>query len=158
MTSQISLIAAVAKNGVIGKDNDLPWRIPEDWKYFKKMTTGKTILMGRKTFESLGQPLPNRKHLVITRQSDYHVPEGVEVYTSIEDALIAHPLEDIMVIGGGEIYKQTIEQADILYITHVNRDVSGDTFFPTIDRNVWQETAQENHEGFSFVTYKRIYS
>ena len=151
----ISLIAAVAKNNVIGKNNDLPWRIPEDFQYFRKMTSGKTILMGRKTFESLGKPLPNRKHLVITRQPNYSVPEGVEVYQTIDKALVAHPNEDIMVIGGGEIYHQTIEQADTLYITHVDREAEGDTVFPEIDTAKWRETWREEHEGFAFVKYEK---
>lgn len=149
------LITAVAKNNVIGKNNDLPWRIPEDWKFFKSMTTGKTILMGRKTFESLGKPLPNRKHLVITRQPDYQVPDGVEVYATIDSALAVHPNEDVMVIGGGEIYKQTIDRADTLYITHIDREVEGDTYFPDIDKSKWHETWREPHDGFIFVKYER---
>ncbi len=152
----LTLIAAVANNNVIGKNQDLPWRIPEDWAYFKKVTSGHTILMGRKTFESLGKPLPNRKHLVITRQTDYHVPEGVEVYPSIEKALAAHPNKDIFIIGGGEIYQQTINRADTLYITHIHQTVDGDTVFPEINVNHWQETWREDHDGFSFVTYKKI--
>ena len=149
----ISLIAAVSKNDVIGKNNSLPWHIPEDFAYFKKMTLGKTILMGRRTFESLGKPLPNRKHLVITRQPEYKVPDGVEVYHTIDDALAAHPGEDIMVIGGGDIYRQTIDRADTLYITHIDELYPGDTTFPEIDPTKWKETWREEHQGFVFVQY-----
>jgi dihydrofolate reductase len=151
----LTLIAAVARNNVIGNKQDIPWRIAEDWAYFKRMTSGHTILMGRKTFESLGKPLPNRKHLVITRDTAYTVPEGVEVYSSIDAALAAHADEDIFVIGGGEIYRQTIDRADTLYITHIDREVEGDTVFPTIDTAVWHEVSREDHEGFAFVVYKR---
>jgi dihydrofolate reductase len=151
----LTLIAAVARNNVIGNKQDIPWRIAEDWAYFKRMTSGHTILMGRKTFESLGKPLPDRKHLVITRQPGYAVPPGVEVYPTIEAALAAHPEEDIFVIGGGEIYRQTIDLADTLYITHIDRVVEGDTFFPEIDTTKWQEASRENHEGFAFVVYKK---
>lgn len=151
----IALIAAVAKNNVIGKNNSLPWHIPEDFAFFKKMTIGKTILMGRRTFESLGKPLPNRKHLVITRQSDYQVPEGVEVYHTIDAALAAHQDEDIMVIGGGDIYRQVMDQADTLYITHIDAVYEGDTTFPQIDLRTWERVWEEMHEGFSFAKYTR---
>ena len=151
----LALIAAVAKNGTIGKNNSLPWHIPEDFAYFKKMTIGKTILMGRRTFESLGKPLPNRKQLVITRQPDYKVPDGVEVYHTINDALTAHANEDIMVIGGGDIYRQTINRADTLYITLIDAVYEGDTVFPTIDTTKWKETWRENHPEFSFVKYSK---
>ncbi len=150
----IAFIAAVARNGVIGKNQDLPWRIPEDWAYFKKMTMGKTMLMGRKTFESLGKPLPGRKHLVITRQTDYPAPPGVEVYQTIADALAAHPHEDIFVIGGGEIFREMLPLADTLYITHIDQDYDGDTFFPPIDPKIWKEISRDPKDGYSFVVYK----
>lgn len=151
----ISLVAAVAANGVIGAHNDLPWRIPEDWIYFKKLTTGKTILMGRKTFESLGKPLPQRKHLVITRQKEYSVPEEVDVYASVDDALKAHPKEDVYIIGGGEIFKETIGIADTLYITHIEKAYEGDTYFPAIDPHVWKEVSRDPRDGFAFVKYTK---
>ena len=163
----ISLIAAVAKNRVIGSDNKIPWHIPEDLKHFKELTTGKTVLMGRKTFESilgyLGKPLPNRKNIIITRQSNYQplrYPERsegspVEIYSNIEIALATHANEDIYVIGGAEIYAQTIPFADKLYITEVNQEIEGDAVFPSIDKNVWRETKREAYERYSFVEYEK---
>lgn len=154
----IILIAAVAKNGVIGKENALPWYLPEDLKRFKQLTTGKTVLMGRKTFESimrkLQKPLPNRTSIVITNQRDYQVPEGVIVYHDLNQALAKLKDQELMIIGGGQIYKQTIDKADVLYITHVDQEIDGDVFFPTIDPAIWQKVEEEKHEGFSFVTYK----
>ncbi len=152
----IALVAAVADNGVIGKNNSLPWHIPEDFRHFKALTTGKHILMGRKTFESLGKPLPNRVHLVITRQTNYRVPESVRLFSSIDDAFDAHPNTDIMVIGGGEIYAQTIDRADRLYITEIHETYEGDVAFPTINPHMWQETEREDHGGYSFVVYRRL--
>lgn len=154
----ISLIAAISENNCIGKDNLLPWHLPEDLKHFKELTTGKTVLMGRKTWESIPEkfrPLPNRKNIVITTQSDFIVPEGVEIYHAINDAISAHTNEDIFIIGGATIYTQTINLADTLYITHVHQVVDGDAFFPSIDQNIWKETERKNHENFSFVTYKK---
>lgn len=154
----LSLIAAISENNCIGKNNTLPWHIPEDLKHFKKITAGKTVLMGRKTWDSIPErfrPLPDRKNIVITKQSEIIFPEGVDVFHSIEDALYAHKGEKIIVIGGGNIYEQTISLADTLYITHVRQTVDGDAFFPVIDPTIWKETEREDHEGFSFVTYKK---
>ncbi len=154
----ISLIAAISENNVIGVDNDLPWHIPEDLKHFKEKTSGKTVLMGRKTWESIPEkfrPLPKRTNIVITRQKDYKVPEGVELFFDIETALEKHKGEDVVVIGGGTIYEQTIEKADTLYITHVEKTIDGHAFFPSIDTTQWKETERDNREGFSFVTYKK---
>ena len=156
----LAIIAAVAKNNVIGKRNALPWYIPEDLKRFKLLTTGKTVLMGRKTSDSiiqnLGKPLPNRKNVVITSQSDYRVPDGVVVYNNLKKALEELKNEEVMVSGGGEIYKQTIDFAEKLYITHVDKEVDGDVFFPEIDSNKWKKISEEKHEGFSFTEYERI--
>lgn len=153
----IALVAAVAKNNVIGAKNDLPWYIPEDLKKFKELTTGKTVLMGRKTFESilkrLQKPLPNRKNVVVTRDASYKVPEGVCLHQSIDAALIHHEIEEVMVAGGGEIFKQTIDRADKLYITEVDKEILGDTYFPDIDPQKWQETSREKKDGYSFVEY-----
>lgn len=155
----ISLVVAVAKNGVIGAKNALPWYLPEDLKHFKKITTGHAVLMGRKTYESivkrLGKPLPNRTNIVITRQADYQVPLGVEVYDWIDKAIAAHPNEDIFVIGGAEIFKETVGKADKIYMTHVERDVEGDVFFPEIDWSKWKLVSEEKHDGFRFSEYKR---
>ena len=165
---RILLIAAVAKNGVIGKENDLVWKIPTDFKRFKALTSDNYILMGRKTFESLGKPLPNRTHLVITRNSDFQVPEGHHVFKSVEDAFIycnKLGIEKLYVIGGGEIYKQTMPLADELVITEVDAEPEGDTYFPEIDPNIWKIVSKESHPAdeknqypFSFVDYERIKS
>ncbi|MFA6427129.1 MAG: dihydrofolate reductase [Candidatus Magasanikbacteria bacterium] len=155
-----SLIAAISQNNCIGKDNKIPWNIPEDFQYFKKMTLGKTCLMGQKTFESileyLKKPLPERKNVVITKNTEYKAPEGVEVLHSIDDAFATLKDEDVFVCGGASIYAQTIDRVDTLYITHVHQVVDGDTFFPEIKKDTWEETWREDHEGFSFVKYKRI--
>lgn len=156
----ISLIAAVSKNGVIGADNAMPWHISEDFKYFKRQTLNKPVIMGRKTFESIGRPLPKRPNIVITRQSDY-APEGVTVVRSLEEALSEakkHNSDEIMVIGGGQIYDQSIKTANRLYITEVNMEVQGDAKFPDIDKNLWQEKSRDNHKGdpsYSFVIYEK---
>lgn len=154
----LALVAAVSTNNCIGKDGQLPWHIPEDMKRFKELTMGKTVLMGRKTWESLPvkfRPLPQRKNIIITRQEGYIVPDGVWIYSSIDAALKAHGQEDIMVIGGAEIYRQTINRADTLHITHVHQSVDGDAFFPTIDPTIWREVEKENHGEFSFVKYAK---
>lgn len=123
------------------------------------LTTGKTVLMGRKTFESilarLGKPLPNRKNVVVTRDTAYAVPEGVCLHHAVEEALAHHQNEEIMVAGGGEIFNQTMAAADKLYITEVHKEVAGDVYFPAIDSKVWKEIEREDHEGYSFVTYIR---
>jgi len=157
----ISLIAAVAKNGVIGAKNQLPWYLPEDLKRFKELTTGKVVVMGRKTFESivarLGKPLPNRTNVVITRQTDLKVPEGAVVQSSLEDALHSYGGSgEVFIIGGGEIYRQGIELADRLYITHVDQEVEGDTKFPDIDSKKWRRESEDKHDGYSFAVYKKI--
>ncbi len=154
----IALIAAVAANNVIGSKNDLPWYLPEDLKRFKQITTGKVVLMGSKTFESilnrLGKPLPNRTSVVITRNQDYKVPEGVKVFHDLSEALKTYP--NIYVIGGGEIFNQTFDLADYLFITHVHQEHNGDVFFPAIDTRQWNKVKDEPHEGFSFAEYERI--
>ena len=155
----ISLIAAVSKNNVIGDKNDLPWHLPEDLKRFKELTAGKTVIMGRKTFDSiftrLGKALPNRTNVVITRHADLKLPEGVVIQSSLEDALRSWGGSDIFVIGGGEIFRQTIDLADTLYITHVGKEVEGDTKFPNIDPKKWRLTSEEKFEGYSFCVYKK---
>ena len=146
----IALIAAVARNGVIGRDNQMPWRLPGELQYFKATTLGKPIVMGRKTFESLGRPLPGRTNIVITRDKNFSVPEGVLVVDSIDSALekadaIAQRdgVDEIMVIGGGEIYRQTLPVAQILYLTEVQADVDGDAYFPAVDFSQWQSIKRE---------------
>lgn len=154
----ISILAALSDNSCIGQNNKLPWHIPEDLKRFKELTTGKVVVMGRKTFESilgyLGKPLPNRTNVVITNQADYPVPAGVEVFTSPAAALTAHTADEVVIIGGAQIYTQTLPLADTLYLTEVHQTVLGDTFFPEFDKAKWHETAREKHDGFDFVIYQ----
>ena len=160
----ISLVAAIGKNNELGKGNDLLWKLPADMQHFIKTTTGHPVLMGRKTFESIGKPLPKRRNIVITRDKTYK-HEGVEVVHSIEEALgLLDKKEEIMIIGGAEIYKQSIAFADRLYITHVNAtDNAADAFFPEIIPIVWNEISHEEHKkdsknpfNYTFSTYDRF--
>ncbi len=148
MSYTVSLIAAVATNGVIGRDNDMPWRLTSDLKRFKALTMGKPIVMGRKTFQSIGRALPGRLNIVITRDADFSA-EGVTVVSSLEAALrvageAAGDAEEseIMVIGGGEIYAQAMAQARTLYVTEVQASPDGDARFPDIDPALWQEVSR----------------
>ena len=155
----ITLVAAVARNGCIGKDGALPWRIPEDMQRYRRITMGKVVVMGRKTWESIPakfRPLPGRTNVVVTRNTGYPLPDGVERAESLEAALAAHAADDVIVNGGGEIYAGAMPHADALDITHVDRDVAGDTFFPPIAPTMWRETWREDHDGFAFVTYRRV--
>ncbi|MFA7314881.1 MAG: dihydrofolate reductase [Candidatus Magasanikbacteria bacterium] len=154
----LSLIAAVSSNNCIGKNNALPWDIPEDLKHFKDITDGHAVLMGQNTWESIPEkfrPLPNRKNIVLTKEKDYKVPGNVDVYNSIDEALEKYKNKDLFVIGGASIYAQTINKVDQLFITEVHQFVDGDTFFPEIDKNVWKEVSREKHEGFDFVNYSK---
>ena len=142
----ISIIVAVAQNGVIGGGNQLLWHISEDLQRFKRITSGHPVIMGRKTFESLGRPLPNRHNVVITRRKDY-TPDGVTVVGSLDEALSLFPEEqEVFITGGGEIYRQAMPVADKLYLTIVCRDYEGDTHFPAIDQAVWKKVFSERHE------------
>ncbi len=155
-----SLIVAIAKNNCIGAGNKLPWNIPEDLKHFKDLTRGKICLMGQKTFESilgyLGKPLPGRQTVVISKNSELSVPAGVRVFNSLDEAFEKLKNEDVFVCGGASIYAQTINRVDTLYITHIDKIVDGDAFFPKIDKQIWRETGREDHDGFSFVTYHKL--
>jgi dihydrofolate reductase len=146
------IIAAVSENNVIGKDGKIPWHISEDFRRFKSLTVGHTVIMGRKTFESLGRPLPERKNIVITHQKNYK-PDGVLVAGSFADALRLSSGK-VFVIGGSSVYREALPHADILEITKVHKNVDGDVYFPVIG-NEWKETKKEDKEGFSFVTYER---
>ena len=144
----MAMIAAVAENGVIGNGNAIPWRLPADFAHFKRMTLGKPLIMGRKTFESIGRPLPGRTNIVVTRQRGYQ-PDGVLVISSLEAALehaqaiaTADGASEVMIGGGGEIYRAAMPQADTLYITHVALTAPGDALFPAIDPEIWQETGK----------------
>lgn len=141
----IIMIAAVAENNELGKDNELVWHLPNDFKRFKSLTTNHHIIMGRKTFESFPKPLPNRTHIVITRQKDYH-PEGCIVVDSIENAIAACPKnEDSYIIGGGEIYTLGLPFADIIEITKVHHTFDADAFFPKIRATEWQLVEKEEN-------------
>jgi len=139
----LSMIVAHANNRVIGKNNDMPWYLPADLAYFKKTTLGKPIIMGRKTFQSIGRPLPGRKNIVISRDKNYHA-DGVNVVNSVDAALaLVSDSEEVMVIGGGAIYQHCLAAAQRLYITHIDATISGDTYFPEYDLNVWQKVSSD---------------
>lgn len=164
---KLSLIAAVARNGVIGRDNKLPWHLPNDLKYFKAVTLGKPVIMGRKTWESLGRPLPGRTNIVITRQPGY-APAGAKTVASLDAALalaeqvaLIDGVDECVVIGGAEIYAQALPRCDRLYLTEVHADVEGDAYFPAFDRARWREQQREdlaaegpNPYAYSFVVYE----
>lgn len=142
----ISVIVAVAQNGVIGGDNTLLWHISEDLRRFKSITLGHPVIMGRRTFESVGRPLPGRTNVVVSRREDY-APEGVTVVRSLEDAFALFPQEEeVFVTGGGQIYAQAMPLADRLYLTTVGKDYEGDTRFPDWNRDEWQQVSCERHE------------
>ena len=154
---EIVIIAAVARNRVIGKDNTLIWSIPEDMAHFKALTSGQTVIMGRKTWESLPprfRPLPGRRNIVISRQADFAAP-GAELAASLEAALqLAAQAETAFIIGGEQIYRQAMDVADRLEITEVDLEPEGDAWFPVIDAGCWQETARAAGQGYAFVTYR----
>ncbi|OGT27092.1 MAG: dihydrofolate reductase [Gammaproteobacteria bacterium RIFCSPLOWO2_02_FULL_42_14] len=143
---KLSLIAAVSSNRVIGNNNRLPWHLPADLKHFKNLTLGKPVIMGRKTFDSIGKPLPNRRNIVISRDKNL-VIAGCEIFYSIDSALQAVSSEpEVMIIGGANLYAQTIARADQLYLTIIDAKIDGDAFFPAWDKNQWQLISQERHE------------
>ncbi len=160
MRPRVTLIAAVAANGVIGRDNKLPWRLPEDLRHFKTLTMGHPMIMGRKTWESLPGRLPGRPHIVITRNPDYRA-EGATVVGSLPAAIAAAgDSDEVFVIGGAELYAQALGIADQLQLTEIAADFEGDTRFPGYDRSVWRETARQQHRAeagfdYAFVTYGR---
>jgi dihydrofolate reductase len=150
-------IAAVASNGVIGAGNDIPWRIPADWQRFKALTMGHVLIMGRKTYDSIGRPLPGRTMFVITRDRMWR-GEGVRAVPSVDEALNQALLLDsqtIFVAGGGEIYRAAWDRLTGLEITEVDQNPDGEVRFPEIASEEWIETAREPHEGYSFVSYRR---
>lgn len=161
---QIAMIAALDKNHVIGSDNAMPWHLPDDLKFFKDNTLNKTVVMGRKTFESIGsRPLPNRRNLVITRNADFQAP-GIEVFTSIEAAMqsCVEDTDEVIIMGGGQLYQQMMPYAQKLYLTLVEAEVAGDTVFPEWSLVDWQITSQYYHPqderhayAFEFVILQR---
>jgi dihydrofolate reductase len=160
---RLSIVVAMAANRVIGRDNQLPWHLPADLKHFKQLTTGKPILMGRKTWESIGRPLPERTNIVITRDTDY-TAAGCVVVHSIDAALRAAGHNDeVMVIGGSELYRQVLPQVTTIYLTRVHADIEGDTVFPEIDESEWREVEridcepdEKNAYAYSFITLERV--
>jgi dihydrofolate reductase len=159
---RVSLIVAVARNGVIGRDGDLPWRIPADLRFFKQVTMGKPIVMGRKTFESIGRALPGRTNIVVTRDPDFNAAD-VRIARSLKDALaIAGDADEAMVIGGAQIYALALPRADRIYLTEVDAAPDGDVRFPVRDAAAWRETSRRHHDaegetpGFSFITLERV--
>jgi dihydrofolate reductase len=160
---RISLVAAVARGGVIGRDGALPWRLPEDARRFRELTTGHAVVMGRRTWDSLPdrfRPLPGRRNVVVTRNPDWSA-DGAERAGSLEEALrLVDGAEQVFVIGGGELYAQAFARADELLLTEIEADVEGDTWFPAWDRDEFEEVSREHHTSetgilFAFVTYVR---
>ncbi|WP_415899444.1 type 3 dihydrofolate reductase [Neptuniibacter sp. QD48_11] len=165
----LAIIVAQAKNRVIGVNNKLPWHLPEDLRYFKQVTMGKPIIMGRNTYESIGRPLPGRTNIVISRQESY-APQGVKVVSSLEAAIdmaesvaMIDGASEAMVIGGGQIYAQALEKADRLYLTEVDAEIEGDAWFPEFAQENWKEVGREdfsaegpNPYNYSFIVLDKI--
>lgn len=163
----VSLIVAATRNQVIGLDNQMPWNLPADLRYFKQRTLGKPIIMGRKTWESLGRPLPGRLNIVITRQADIAL-EGAEVFADLDAAIergqewaAQQGVDEVMVIGGGQLYQQALTLAQRVYLTRIELELDGDTYFPVLDAQLWQKTdaqthpAQEQEPGYTFEVWQR---
>ena len=141
----ISLVVAASINNVIGTGGGLPWHLPDDLRHFKQLTTGKPVVMGRKTFESIGRPLPDRRNIVMTRDPDY-AAGGCDVVASVSEALdLVGDADEVMIIGGGQVYRDFLAHADRIYLTRVQADLVGDTFFPEIDEAAWQLVSSEHH-------------
>ncbi len=159
----LSLIVAAAENGVIGRDNDLPWSLPDDMQFFRETTKGKTVITGRKNHEAMGRLLPGRRTIIITRQPDY-VVEGAEVVHSLEEALegIGETDDEIFVIGGGEVYRQALPKADRVYLTRIHAAIDGDVTFPDLPEGEWKCVSEEHHpvddrhaHSFTFQVFER---
>lgn len=141
----ISLVVAASTNNVIGSDGGLPWHLPDDLRHFKRLTTGNPIVMGRRTFESIGRPLPDRRNIVMTRDPDYVAP-GCDVVSSVREALdLVEDADEVMIIGGGQVYREFLPHAERIYLTRVQADVEGDTYFPDIDEAGWRLVSSEPH-------------
>jgi dihydrofolate reductase len=162
LNPKISILVAMAKNRTIGINNTLPWRCPEDLKHFKALTMGHHMIMGRKTFDSIGKPLPGRTTVVVTRNANLKI-EGCVIAHSLQEAIAACAGdEEIFIVGGAELYAQSIPLADTLYLTEIQQEISGDAHFPAINHSEWQETAREKRTQeqpqaleFHFTTYSR---
>ncbi len=168
MSVPVAMIVAVGSNGVIGSQGEIPWRLPSDFAHFKRTTLGKPLIMGRKTFESIGRPLPGRTNIIVTRRRDYR-PEGAVVVSSLAEALenarrvaVADGATEVMIGGGGEIYREAMPQAERLYVTHVEAAPEGDAYFPDIDPLLWEveqvlaiERTDRDSAPFSVKVYRR---
>lgn len=159
----IAIIAAVARNRTIGAGNKMPWHLPDDLKRFRQLTTGHRVIMGRKTFESIGRPLPNRTNIIVTRSKSF-AAAGCAIVHTLEDAFATASAPDTVafVIGGGDIYAQTLDRAEKMYLTEIDAEIAGDAFFPLFDRSEWIEVGREPRGAdesrtisFSFVDYER---
>lgn len=163
----LSLIVAATRNYVIGQDNEMPWHLPEDLRYFKQRTLGKPVIMGRKTWDSIGRPLPGRLNIVITRQTDLQL-EGAEVFSDLSAAIVRaenwaadHGAEEVMVIGGGQLYRQALPMASKVYLTRIEAELAGDTHFPELPFDEWQRTdaqpfaAQGQTPAYTFEVWQR---
>ncbi|MGZ3871781.1 MAG: dihydrofolate reductase [Mucilaginibacter sp.] len=158
----LTIVVAISENHAIGKDNKLLWHLPKDLKHFKDITTGHTVIMGRKTYDSVGKPLPNRRNIIITRQ-DITI-NGCEVVNSLEAAIaLCEDEEEVFIVGGAEIYRQAIKLTDRIYLTVVHQQFEADSFFPEIDTKAWKEVYREDHQPdeknllpYSFITYERV--
>ena len=163
----VSLIVAATRNQVIGRDNQMPWHLPADLRYFKQRTLGKPIIMGRKTWESLGRPLPGRLYLEISRQADVEL-DGAEIFADLATAIqrgqewaTQQGVDEVMIIGGGQLYQHALSLAQRVYLTRIDLELEGDTFFPVLDPQQWQQTdaqahpAQEQQPGYSFEVWQR---
>jgi dihydrofolate reductase len=157
ISMRLSILVAMAKNRVIGQNNQLPWHLPADLKHFKFLTMGQTIVMGRKTYESIGRPLPGRENIIITRQSGYDV-QGATVVNSLEDALLiceesSTINNESFIIGGEKLYRQTLDICQRMYITEIQSDFEGDVVFPKFDRNNWEEIQRDKHISDAQIEY-----
>ena len=159
---RLNIIVAVSSNNVIGKDNQLIWHLPDDLKFFKRTTMGCPIIMGRKTFESDGRPLPGRENIIVTRNRDFHF-EGCTVVNSLNEAIeTTNGNDQVFIAGGGEIYTEALSLVDTIYLTRVHHEFEGDTYFPVLNENEWAEVFREDHQkdekhafDFSILTFKR---
>jgi dihydrofolate reductase len=161
MQTRLTMVVALDRQRGIGIDNKLPWHLPEDLAHFKRTTSGHPIIMGRKTFDSIGRPLPNRRNIVITRDPDWR-RDGVEAVQSVDAAVRLAAAADAFIIGGAQIFIEALPHTDRLIVTEIDAEFACDTFFPPIDRAQWRETARESHHsaqngfGYAYVTYERI--
>jgi len=157
------MIAAASENDVIGNNNELVWNLPNDTAFFKKTTLHHTIIMGRKTFDSIHKPLPKRRNLVVTRQKDLIIP-GAEVFSNLKDAIMAcNPEEENFIVGGGELYKEGLAYADRIYLTRVHVQTHGDAFFPKLDLGIWKEVHRDERKAdehnsldYTFLIYEKV--